>query len=135
MVAIDTTAHISASALLLQVVAGFLASTSDERVLTGNNWKCVSQIAATDNWTSVDFNDKNWSPAVVAAPHSASDIHNVLQGISLKASWIWTLNHGYNGAKIDATVYCRLTLSGQYTDARALLPDRLFSLATTSALP
>jgi hypothetical protein len=98
-----------------QVVAGLLASTSDERVLTGSKWKCTSQVTATTQWMLPSYDDKSWPAAVVAAPHSASDIHNVLQGISLKASWIWTEKSGYRGTTIDATVYCRVTLGGKFS--------------------
>lgn len=99
---------------MFQVVAGLLASTADERILTDSNWKCTSQVSATDKWTSIDFDDKLWPAAVVAAKHSENDIHKVLPGISLKANWIWTAFSGYQGPKIDSTVYCRLTVSGQY---------------------
>ena len=94
-----------------QVVAGLLASTACGRVLTGTNWKCTSEVVAQD-WMLPEYNDKTWPAAVAAAPHSTSDIHKVLDGISEKAFWIWTINHGYGNTKIDATVYCRVTLQG-----------------------
>lgn len=93
---------------IVQVVAGLLASTSDGRLLTNSLWKCTTQPTAT-NWMSPTYNDSMWPAAVVAAPHSSSDIHRVIAGISTNASWIWTVNNGY-GRGIDTSVYCRFTL-------------------------
>lgn len=70
----------------------------------------MSLVAATDNWMSADFDDTQWPAAVVAGSRTLP------QGISTNASWIWTVNYGNNNTSADSTLYCRLKLSGQYTN-------------------
>ena len=81
--------------------SGILGSFSNGLV-TNESWKCSNIWSPGLN--SPDFDDSQWSAAVVVAEHGASPWGDI-KGIDLAAKWIWTsLSQGYD------TAYCRLNL-------------------------
>ena len=87
----------------MQVVAGFLASVDDGKLVTDENWKCTNTLF--ENWMLPTFDDSAWENASISGTNTASDIHKVLSAISSNAKWIWT--NKFSGNTIDKTVYCR----------------------------
>ena len=92
---------------LAQVVAGVLASTTNDYLHTSSAWKCTKQ--SYSNWMQTNFDDYSspnaWPIAVDEHLNDASDIHGALPPISPAAAWIWTQN--YASTTIDTPVYCR----------------------------
>ena len=84
-------------------IAGILASTSDEYVLTNSTWKCTNN--GHDDWMSVFYNDESWQNAISHASNGQGP-WGPRPGISPKSKWIWTPSHTQKGL----TIYCRLRL-------------------------
>ena len=81
--------------------AGFIASSTDGRILTNNAWKCTTSPAA--GWAYYDFDDSNWPQATQVTLNGEGDWGAMMKNtISSYAYWIWTSTPN------DLTVYCRL---------------------------
>ena len=85
------------------IVAGMLASVSDDILLTDSSWKCTKTLYT--NWTSNTYNDSAWPGAYVIGLNGLSP-WGVRPGISIRASWIYTANYGQTNAA-NSPVYCR----------------------------
>ena len=82
---------------------GILGSFSNELV-TNESWKCCS--VRSPGWNSPDFDDRNWSHAVVVGEHGENR-WRVISGIAQTPKWIWA------AGKYASEVYCRLDLQEQ----------------------
>jgi hypothetical protein len=89
----------------MKAYGGYIASATDDSILTDASWKCTTVYSA--NWYTPNFDDSQWPAAVVAAANGA-DVHGLRPGISRNASWIWTVTNGYRNQSVyDPIVYCR----------------------------
>ena len=87
------------------VIAGILASSDDDSILTNSNWKCTNVFH--NNWMSAGFVDSSW-PSATQICANGEGIWGLINGISRKAYWIWTPNYISNNG--DRSVYCRLNI-------------------------
>ena len=83
--------------------AGIIASSTDGSILTDSRWKCSATLF--DSWTSVGFDDSNWSSAGPIGPNGIAP-WNARPNINASAFWIWNAKP-YIGAK----TYCRLNIN------------------------
>lgn len=89
-------------------VAGILASTDDNYILTNSSWKCsnVSQIG----WVEIDFDDSTWIPALEYGHNEDDDDWVLVPGISSGAFWIWLRQYTSDNDPMDRDVFCRKRL-------------------------
>ena len=91
----------------LGVIAGILASSDDDSILTNSNWKCTNVFH--DNWMDVDYEDLSWPSATQICVNGVG-IWGWIDGISRNAYWIWTPNYISSANNWDQSVYCRLNI-------------------------
>ena len=60
----------------LGVVAGILASSDDDSLLSNSNWKCTNVFY--DNWMDADFDDSSWPSATPICANG--------EGV-----WVWSM--------------------------------------------
>jgi len=84
---------------------GFIASSSDNRVVTNDSWKCTASTPSTDDWIQPSYDDSLWPQATqVSAAGTRPWEAKTNSPLSPSAFWIWT------GKKTDKNAYCRLRI-------------------------
>jgi len=88
-------------------VAGIVASTDDNYVLTNSSWKCSN--VSYPGWAEVDFDDSAWESALEFGNNGGNGwVH--IPAISSDAEWIWLRQYYSDWELMDSNVYCRKRL-------------------------
>ena len=90
---------------------GIIASDLAGQLWTNTSWRCSNTYLA--GWMGAGFNISA-SPSFMAAYIGANnngELWETLSQIGNKASWIWTSRIDYNSYTMNATGYCRISLS------------------------
>jgi hypothetical protein len=89
------------------VVAGILASTTDNSMISNQGWKCTANHVPASNWMSTTYDDSAWPAAVVSYRNLNAPTWGTVNGISTSASWIWTGRRESGSAGYHPVAFCR----------------------------
>lgn len=82
-------------------VAGIIASSTDDSIVTDSTWKCTN--VEEDGWMDIDYNDAAW-PTAVPVEEKDLKMYDRDKKFGSRAKHIWTAK---KTDSYDQTVYCR----------------------------
>jgi hypothetical protein len=82
---------------------GLLASITGDRLVSDGTWKVFVSTPSND-WTSVSYNDNQWTNARVKAANGGAPWNVKIDKISNNAKWIWSASDA------NTVVYFRIYL-------------------------
>lgn len=82
-------------------VAGIIASSTDDSIVTDSTWKCTN--VEEEGWMDIDYNDAAW-PTAVPVEETDLKMYGRDKKFGSRAKHIWTAK---KTDSYDQTVYCR----------------------------